>query len=197
MQMEVRAVTEGNRQVELSFSSEEPVKRWFGQEILAHDAGAVDLTRLMDVGSVLFNHGRDPKIGKMPVGKIVKAWVDEAQKKGRAIVEFDEDENSELLYQKVLGGSVKGVSCGYSVDVWEEVQPGKTSTNGRFIGPCDIAVRWSPVEISFEPTPADPSVGVGRSIEDDMPDTRQNGHEEQNSKVSIAERQLQINKNLL
>ena len=38
---------EGNeRKFTLSFSSEEPYKRWWGNEILDHESGAVDLTRL-------------------------------------------------------------------------------------------------------------------------------------------------------
>ena len=38
---------EGNeRKFILSFSSEQPVTRWFGVEILDHGPGAVDLTRL-------------------------------------------------------------------------------------------------------------------------------------------------------
>lgn len=63
---------DGNeRTFELSFSSEEPYTRWFGQEILDHSAGCVDLTRLNEIGCVLFNHDRDEVIGK-----ITKAWID-------------------------------------------------------------------------------------------------------------------------
>ena len=36
------------RQAELSLSSEEPCRRWFGDEILLHDAGAIDLMRLQE-----------------------------------------------------------------------------------------------------------------------------------------------------
>ena len=40
---EFKAETEGNdRYVEFSFSSEEPVRRYFGDEILSHQQGAVD-----------------------------------------------------------------------------------------------------------------------------------------------------------
>lgn len=53
------------RQVELSLSSEEPCRRWFGDEILSHDAGAVDLSRLEEIGVVLFNHDRDRVIGRV------------------------------------------------------------------------------------------------------------------------------------
>ena len=53
------------RQAELSLSSEEPCRRWFGTEILSHDAEAVDLSRLQEIGVVLFNHDRDRVIGRV------------------------------------------------------------------------------------------------------------------------------------
>ena len=74
-------VNEDDRSIELSFSSEKPIARWFGNEILSHSANAVDLTRLNEIGVLLFNHNRSKVIGK-----VEKAWIDEAEKKGRAIV---------------------------------------------------------------------------------------------------------------
>lgn len=197
LQLEVRAVEGEDRTIELSYSSETPVKRWFGNEILCHDPEAVDLARLIEVGSVLFTHGRDPQYGKLPVGQITKSWIDSGQRKGKAIIKMDEDEKSDLLYQKALSGSLKGVSLGYAVDVWEEVAAGKMSTNGRFMGPCSVAMRWAPVEISLEPVAADPAVGVGRSMEDNTPGVPKNESEGNTRAISMAERQLQINKNLL
>ena len=86
---------EGNeRKFELSFSSEEPYLRWFGQEILDHHTeGAVDLSRLNSIGCVLFNHDRNKVIGR-----INRAWVED--KRGHAEIEFDEDEASELSTRK-------------------------------------------------------------------------------------------------
>ena len=108
---------------------------------------------------MLFNHDRDEVIGK-----ITKAWIDNGR--GMATIEFDSDEASEVIYQKVKGGTLKGVSVGYLVDDWEEVMPNKTSTDGRFMGPCSIAKKWAPYEISIVSVPADPTVGVGREMEE-------------------------------
>ena len=58
--------------------------------------------------------------------------------------------------------------AGYSVDAWEEVAAGKKSSDGRFSGPCYIAKKWTPFEISIVSVPADPTVGVGRSMEDGL-----------------------------
>lgn len=116
-----------------------------------------------------------------------KAWIDNGR--GMATIEFDSDEASEVIYQKVKGGTLKGVSVGYLVDNWEEVMPNKTSTDGRFMGPCSIAKKWAPYEISIVSVPADPTVGVGREMEEKSePGT-------QDIPLDIYERQLQINKN--
>lgn len=162
---EMRAVSDDKRQVELSFSSEQPYSRWFGTEILCHDAGCVNLGRMTEVGSLLFHHGRDGSYGALPIGRIIDVSLDDAGKRCRATVEFDSDEKSDLIYQKVKNGSIKGVSVGYQIDALEEVKTGKTSSNGRFIGPCCVAVKWTPYEISIEPVPADNSVGIGRNFE--------------------------------
>lgn len=170
----IRALEEG--QYEISFASETPYDRWFGPEILLCEEGAVDLSRMGDNAALLFAHGRDPRIGPMPIGKIVRAWVDPAEHKCRAVVEFDgADEDAQKIRRKVDGGMLSGVSVGYSVSSWESVGPGKTSANGRFAGPCEVAVKWLPYEISFEPTPADPTVGLGKSIKEEeaMPNLTQ------------------------
>ena len=129
---QIRQAEESTRKFTLSFSSEEPYTRWFGPEILDHSEGAVDLTRLQEIGVVLYNHKRDDVIGK-----VTRVWVENS--KGQAEIEFDNDELSETIRQKVESGTLKGVSVGYMVDSWEEVMPGKKSADGKFTGPCYIA----------------------------------------------------------
>lgn len=158
-------INEDERTVELSFSSEAPYERYFGSEILSHDADAIDLARLQEVGVLLFAHGRDARYGKLPIGSIEKVWLDQSQRKARALVKFDDDEESDKIFQKVKKGIVKGISVGYSVSSWEEVRAGKASANGRHTGPAYVALKWQPFEISIEPIPADPSVGIGRNFE--------------------------------
>lgn len=176
----IRAIKEedNERKFVISFSSEEPYNRWYGTEILDHSEGCLDLTRLTEIGCVLFNHKRD-----CVIGKITKAWVE--NNRGCAEIEFDTDEESEKIYQKVKNGTLKGISVGYQVDSWEEVMPNKTSADGKFKGPASIARKWTPLEVSVVSIPADSSVGVGRDLE-------------QNKKTgtrSLQEWQVQINKN--
>lgn len=174
---------EGNeRRFEISFSSEEPYERWFGIEILDHSEGAVDLTRLQEMGVVLYNHNRD-----IAIGKVVSVSIEEGR--GKAVIEIDTDEESEKIYQKMVSGTLKGVSVGYIVNKWEEVAAGNKSEDGRFQGPCSIAKKWIPYEVSIVTVPADISVGVGREMEENT--------EESKRSLAMFERQLLINKNLL
>lgn len=185
--IDLRALNEDTRQVELSFSSEEPYERWFGMEILSHEPGAIDLSRLNDIGCLLFNHNRDKVIGR-----IERSWVKD--NRAYATVVFDDDDESDKIYQKVKSGTLKAVSVGYRVDSWEEVGPGKTSANGKFVGPCSIALKWFPYEVSIVSVPADATVGVGRDFNDE-----QEPHEPTFVKAdySYYERQILLNKNLL
>lgn len=171
---------EGNeRKFILSFSSEEPYERYWGKEILDHNPAAVDLTRLNSIGVLLFNHNRDKVIGR-----INRAWIE--NQRGMAEVEFDTDESSEVIFQKVKSGTLKGVSVGYKIGVIEEVMANKISTDGRFSGPCDVAREWMPYEISIVSVPADATVGVGRELK---------GNPQAPETLSCFEAQLQINKN--
>ena len=170
MSFDRATVDETNRVVTLSFSSEAPVIRqsWFsGQwvEILRHETQAIDMTRLKDLGVLLYMHS-----SMMPIGGILEPYIDEGQRKCMAKARFDTDPQSDGIYQKVLSGTLRGVSVGYRVleNDWEVVKEGKMSSCGRFAGPCEIANRWTPYEVSIVPLPADATVGVGRSAGTDL-----------------------------
>ena len=99
MSFERQTVDADKRTVEVAFSSEEPVQRWFGEEILSHEPGACDLSRLNGGAAVLFNHDWDDQIGV-----VERAWVD-ADKKGRALVRFANSAKAQMC---------RTVSCGTS-----------------------------------------------------------------------------------
>ena len=151
-----------SRTVELSFSSETPYRRWLGDEILCHDEECINLDRFNNgLGTVLFNHDRDAV-----VGHIDNVWIED--NRGKALVRFDEDEQSETVFQKVQSGTLQGVSVGYSVKRYEYLEnKDSVSSNGRFKGPETYVVTdWEPLEISIVSVPADTTVGVGRSAEE-------------------------------
>lgn len=142
----------------MSFASEVPVvDPWGDSEILRCTAEAMNTTRF-DNGlmPVLFNHKRDEVIGKP-----TRLWVENG--KAYAEIQFDDDDESKRIMQKVESGSLRGVSVGYRVTEWRIVKRGDTSADG-IQGPAWIAERWEVFEISIVSIPADTAVGVGRSL---------------------------------
>lgn len=157
LQFERSAINIDTRSVEVSFSSEtDKVIRWGEPEILDHAPGAADLTRLNSIGVVLFNH--DPY---HPVGRIEEARMENGR--GLATLVFDEDEESDKIFRKVLSGTLKGISVSYTYDDYSFLGENETSADGRFKGPCLLVKRWTALEISVVSVPADASVGIGRS----------------------------------
>lgn len=144
----IRAVDDDkeNRTFDLSFSSEEPCQQWFGVEILDHDPAAVDMSRMQDVGVLLYNHNRDKVIGT-----ILRAWIENGR--GMATVKFDDDADSEIIRAKVASGTLKGVSVGYRVTNYESVKEGAKSLDGRFAGPCYVAKNGCPTRSALCQSP--------------------------------------------
>ena len=76
-----------------SFSSESPVKRYFGDEILDHDERSIDMSRLNgNAAPLLFNH--DPNI---VLGKVQKAWVE--NRRGKATIKWATTQKQKKLEQ--------------------------------------------------------------------------------------------------
>src|SRR5690606_30659300 len=100
---------ENARTVPLSFSSEAPVGRWFGEEILDHSSSSVRLGRLNNGGALLMDHDRNDQIGVVESAKIDK------DRKGRAIVRFGRSARAQEIFQDVLDGIRRLVSVGYRI----------------------------------------------------------------------------------
>jgi HK97 family phage major capsid protein/HK97 family phage prohead protease len=146
-------VDEEDRTIDLSFSSEYPVERWFGNEVLSHNSGSADLSRLNDSAQVLFNHNMDDVIGVVQPGT---ARIDPKTKRGMATVRLAKTPRGEEIRSLVNDGILKNVSFGYRINQMD-VEDAKSDT------PTYRATDWSPYEISLVSVPADPSIGVGRS----------------------------------
>lgn len=146
------------RTVTLSFASEEPCPDFWGDiEILRCNETAADISRFANgVMPVLYNHNRNEVIGKPN-----RIWFENG--KAYAEIQFDEDEESTRIWNKVQSGSLRGVSVGYRVKEYRFVKKGEMSADG-IQGPAYIAERWEVYEISIVSMPADSTVGVGRSL---------------------------------
>ena len=149
---------EEKRTAQISFASDTPcIDFWGDKEILRCTPEAMDTSRF-DAGvmPILFNHNRD-----IVVAKPLRVWCED----GRAMaeIEFDVTEKAEEVMQQVKRGFIRGVSVGYRVSEWEVIERGVTNADG-IEGPAWIATRWEAYEASIVTCPADPTVGVGRSM---------------------------------
>lgn len=146
---EVREIDAETRTVELSFSSEQPVERWFGTEVLEHTPDAVQLERLNDGGALLFNHHPDQHLGVVESSRV------DSDRVARATVRFGSGPLAAEKFRDVLDRILGKVSVGYWI---LDVEP----------DPDDPGVfrvtSWEPLEVSLVTIPADGSVGVGRSV---------------------------------
>ncbi|ASN55812.1 phage major capsid protein [Salmonella enterica] len=144
------AIDEVDRTVELSFASEIPVTREIeGQlynEILLCNPENVLLNRLNDGAPVLIEHDASRQ-----VGIVENARVD-MDKVCRATVRFSALGSANTIFGMILEGIRPKVSVGYNIREY------------YFEGNDLIVTRWEPYEISSVSTPADNSVGIGRSL---------------------------------
>ncbi len=144
------AINEDARTIEVAFSSEEPVDRWFGREILDHSPTSIRLGRLENGGAVLVGHDHREHVG------VVESVTIDSDRRGRATVRFG---NSALAVEKfndVKDGILRHISVGYRI---HELTLERTGDDGDDYRATD----WEPYEISFVSVPADPTVGVARS----------------------------------
>ena len=149
---EVREIDQENRTVELAFSSETPVQRWFGDEVLVHDEAAIRLDRMRGGAALLVNHDWDDQVG------VVESVEISADRRGRAKVRFGRSARADEIFKDVVDGIRRHVSFGYMVHRIEiEMREGQPD--------LVRVIDWEPYEVSIVAVPADPSVGVGRSPE--------------------------------
>lgn len=143
--------SEETRTVSVAISSEEPVQRSFGLEILDHGEQSIDLGRLSDRAPLLMDHDHTDQVGvveKVEIG---------ADRVARAAVRFGRGARAEEIYQDVKDGIRTKVSIGYVIN---ELVEDEASTDRS---PVYRVSSWTPYEVSLVSVPADNSVGVGRS----------------------------------
>lgn len=132
---------------EASLSSEQPVMRWFGEEVLDHSPGAVDLSRAADGLPLLINHDQNQLVGR----------VDNLRLQGRKLRGtlrfFDTQAGHDA--RMLLEGGHREVSIGYQIL--------DQASEGNGDAQRVRATRWAVLEASIVAMPADPTVGVKRS----------------------------------
>ncbi len=155
--LEVREEIDKPAQVRMSVSSEEPVLTYtvFNDEyqrvyeILDHSPDSVDMSRCKD-GLVILDRHYGDQIGLMAVGV-------EDRKLGGP-VEFCTGQRAQEISKDAAKGLRRNVSVGYLV------RADSYRLDGDKDGiPVVRAMFWTPYEASFEPVPADTTVGVNRA----------------------------------
>lgn len=148
----LQAINTESRTIEVAFCSETPVEREInGQiynEILLCGSSNADLTRLNNNGAVLFNHNRD-----VLIGAVVDARMD-ADRVGRATLRISSTANDE--WEMIQEGVLTHISIGYNINDYQ------IDGNNIYVTSYEI------YEISLVTVPADPTVGVGRSMDSQL-----------------------------
>ena len=139
------------RTVRVRFSSEAPVKRWFGEEILDHSPNSVDMTRIKSGAAVLLEHDTEQRIGITESGEIMP------DKTGEAEIRFSRTELGEESMMEVEDGTLKWISVGYRVNKFLVDENEETYR----------AVSWEPLEVSFVAIPADTNARVFRGAKEE------------------------------
>ncbi len=157
MDDEDRFIDEETRMVRVGVSSEEPVERSFGKEVIDHSRESMNLEFL--------NSGRAPLLVghdmNDQVGVVERVELDEEARRLRAIVRFGKSQRASEIFDDVRDGIRMNISVGYRIDGRVE----------RENDPDDyVRVAVTPMEISLVPVPADASqqVGVGRSVSEPL-----------------------------
>ena len=147
--LEVREVEKEDRTLEFPFSSEQPVARYFGNEILDHSSErSANLERLNDGAPLLWNHNPDQVLGV-----VERSWIDVEKRRGYAKVRFSKEEFADSKFRDIKDGIIRNISFGYMIKDSEQKEDSE-----------DVVVRdWEAYEISAVAIPADASVGISRA----------------------------------
>jgi len=150
MAVEISPVNEEAREAKIAVSSEEPVMRSFGYEVLEHSEEAIDLSFL--------NSGRAPLLldhdPTKVVGVVKSVELDSSARRLRATVRFGKGALAKEAFDDVVDGIRTNISVGYTINKLE-----------RKDKDTYVAKSWKPMEASLVSIPADTSVGLGRSAD--------------------------------
>jgi HK97 family phage major capsid protein/HK97 family phage prohead protease len=174
MDLDDKTIDEESRTVRVGVSSEEPVKRQFGMEVMDHTKENMNLEFL--------NSGRAPLLldhdMEKQIGVVESVELDENARRLRASVRFGKGEQASEVFNDVVDGIRQNISVGYRVDKKVE----------REDDPEDYyRVATTPMEISIVSIPADQSnlVGVGRSSSETLKSTIQIKEKDMSEKIDL------------
>ena len=146
-------IDEENRTVPVSISSETPVKRFFGNEVLVHEKSAIDMSRAgSDRGlPLMYLH---TSRGGVLVGRVHDIKLKNRRLVGMAHFSSNTRAADEAFFD-VRDGFLTDVSATYDIlEISENFENDDQTVK---------VTRWLPVEVAIEPVPADDAVGFNRN----------------------------------
>ena len=108
-------IDEDTRRVKLALTSETPVARNFGLEILDHSEGSIDMS-FMGEGRAPLLIDHDPK---KPIGVVENYYIDNSAKRTIAEVRFGKSDLANEVFNDVKDGIRSNVSVGYNITSME------------------------------------------------------------------------------
>lgn len=141
-----------DRRVRMSISSEREVERAFGREVIVHSPETLNL-EFAQSGRMPLLLDHDPE---RQIGVVESVYLDSSARRLRATVRFGRGALADEIYRDVIDGIRSNVSIGYKVRKMER----DTKENDLY-----RVIDTEILEVSIVSLPADPSVGVGRSVE--------------------------------
>tara|TARA_R100000353_G_scaffold24240_2_gene20887 strand:- start:669 stop:3389 length:2721 start_codon:yes stop_codon:yes gene_type:complete len=150
-------IDEETRTVHIGVSSEQPVERRFGYEVLGHDEGEIDMEFMSSGRSpLLLDHDSTKQIG------VVEEFaLDKENKRTVAKVRFSKNKQADEVFRDVVDGIRQNISVGYEVKSMKKEEDEKDGVSTYRVN------SWSPLEVSAVSIPADQSrlIGFARSKE--------------------------------
>lgn len=150
-EVERALIDDDSRTVTIAFASETPYERHWGIEVLECTSTAMRQQRLFSGANLLLEHCPDDVVG------VVESVEIGADRVARAKVRFGKSAKAEEVYQDVKDGIRRNVSVGYMIHKAQLVEAKEGLDTFR-------VTDWEPFEVSLVSIPADPTVGVGRSM---------------------------------
>lgn len=173
IEFDERSIDVESRRVKIALSSEAPVERSFGTEILDHGEKSIDMQFL--------SSGRAPLLIDHDHTKVVGV-IEDVSLDGRclrAVARFGKGQLASEILGDVEDGIRSNISIGYRINKMSKDSDGSYR-----------AMSWTPLEASFVSVPADTSVGLGRSEQSNFDHTEPKPQIQMETKVMSEELNL-------
>lgn len=177
------------RTFEVVFATTRPVKRWnyelggWYNEVLDIRSSSINLERLKSGAPVLDSHYSYSL--STVIGVVESVRIDEEKEKAIATIRLSKRKAVDDIANDVEDGILRNISVGYTVQELREEDKDKKIYR---------ATKWTPMEVSIVPIPADPKSGVRSENQKQIVETHliHNSMETENTVREKAQQQQNV-----